>query len=430
MNKVYDLIAVGLGPFNLSLACLAEPIETLDSLFLEQRDEFNWHPGLMLDGVTLQTPFMSDLVTLADPTNPYSFLNYAKQQGKLYQFYIRESFFLLREQYNQYCQWAASQLSNIQFGHKVIHSQFDQTKQLYVLTVESAKQTKTLYCRHLVLGTGPSPYYPPAVQAEDTQLCHATEYLYKRDELVNSKSITVIGSGQSAAEVFYDLLCDIKQHNYQLNWVTRAPRFFPLEYTKLTLEMTSPEYVDYFYNLEQATKQELLAKQRNLYKGINSELINQIYDQLYQLDIQGVNRARLLTNSELIKKQGSKLVFRHSEQQAEFSLHSNQVIMATGFSYQLPDFLSGLMNEINWLDNGCFAVERNYSIDKLQRLFVQNAELHSHGFVTPDLGMACYRNSHILRSILGYAPYPVETQIAFQEFGLPDVVNEKQKQIA
>ena len=104
MNKVYDLIAVGLGPFNLSLACLAEPIETLDSLFLEQRDEFNWHPGLMLDGVTLQTPFMSDLVTLADPTNPYSFLNYAKQQGKLYQFYIRESFFLLREQYNQYCQ--------------------------------------------------------------------------------------------------------------------------------------------------------------------------------------------------------------------------------------------------------------------------------------------------------------------------------------
>ena len=116
--------------------------------------------------------------------------------------------------------------------------------------------------------------------------------------------------------------------------------------------MTSPEYVDYFYNLEQTTKQELLAKQRNLYKGINSELINQIYDQLYQLDIQGVNRARLLTNSELIKKQGSKLVFKHSEQQAEFSLHSNHVIMATGFSYQLPDFLSGLMSEINWQITG------------------------------------------------------------------------------
>ena len=45
MNKVYDLIAVGLGPFNLSLACLAEPIEKLDSLFLEQRDEFNSFTG-------------------------------------------------------------------------------------------------------------------------------------------------------------------------------------------------------------------------------------------------------------------------------------------------------------------------------------------------------------------------------------------------
>ena len=38
-------------------------------------------------------------------------------------------------------------------------------------------------------------------------------------------------------------------HGYRLNWVTRSPRFFPLEYTKLTLEMTSPEYVDYFHAL-------------------------------------------------------------------------------------------------------------------------------------------------------------------------------------
>ena len=54
---------------------------------------------------------------------------------------------------------------------------------------------------------------------------------------------------QSAAEVFYDLLQDIDTYGYQLNWMTRSARFYPLEYTKLTLEMTSPDYVDYFHEL-------------------------------------------------------------------------------------------------------------------------------------------------------------------------------------
>jgi lysine N6-hydroxylase len=53
---------------------------------------------------------------------------------------------------------------------------------------------------------------------------------------------------------------------------------------------------------------------------------------------------------------------------------------------------------------------------------VQNAELHTHGFVTPDLGMAAYRNSCILRDILGREVYPVERSIAFQEFGAPSGV--------
>ncbi len=64
-------------------------------------------------------------------------------------------------------------------------------------------------------------------------------------------------------------------------------------------------------------------------------------------------------------------------------------------------------------------MRRNYSIDVTgQGIYVQNAELHTHGFVTPDLGMAAYRNSYLIREMLGREPYPVEKAIAFQEFGL------------
>jgi hypothetical protein len=43
-DDIYDFIGVGIGPFNLGLACLAQPISELRGLFLEQKSEFNWHP--------------------------------------------------------------------------------------------------------------------------------------------------------------------------------------------------------------------------------------------------------------------------------------------------------------------------------------------------------------------------------------------------
>ncbi|MGU4703679.1 SidA/IucD/PvdA family monooxygenase, partial [Burkholderia cepacia] len=43
-----DVLGIGVGPFNLSLAALLAPLNGLRSLFVERRPEFRWHPGLML----------------------------------------------------------------------------------------------------------------------------------------------------------------------------------------------------------------------------------------------------------------------------------------------------------------------------------------------------------------------------------------------
>src|SRR5262245_43537575 len=98
-DPTYDFAAIGIGPFNLGLACLAAPIEGLRGVFLDKGERFNWHPGLLLQDARLQTPFLADLVTLADPTSRFSFLNYIKEQGRIYSFYIRENFFLTRNEY-------------------------------------------------------------------------------------------------------------------------------------------------------------------------------------------------------------------------------------------------------------------------------------------------------------------------------------------
>ena len=70
---IYDIIGVGIGPFNLGLAALLEPVAEINALFLEQKTQFHWHPGLLIEGTTIQVPFLADLVTMADPSSRFSF---------------------------------------------------------------------------------------------------------------------------------------------------------------------------------------------------------------------------------------------------------------------------------------------------------------------------------------------------------------------
>ncbi|WP_432191254.1 lysine N(6)-hydroxylase/L-ornithine N(5)-oxygenase family protein [Streptomyces sp. bgisy027] len=419
-TKTHDFVGIGLGPFNLGLACLTEPIDELDGVFLESKPDFEWHAGMFLDGAHLQTPFMSDLVTLADPTSPYSFLNYLKEKGRLYSFYIRENFYPLRVEYDDYCRWAAGKLSSIRFGTTVTEVTYQDEDAVYVVRTTAGDVYRA---RHLVLGTGTPPYIPESCRELGGDFLHNSRYLQHKAELQKKESITLVGSGQSAAEIYYDLLSEIDVHGYRLNWVTRSPRFFPLEYTKLTLEMTSPEYVDYFRELPEATRYRLTAEQKGLFKGIDGDLINEIFDLLYQKNLGGPVPTRLLTNSSL---NGAKyengtytLSFRQEEQGKDFDLDSQGLVLATGYKYAEPEFLTPVKDRLVHDSQGNFDVARNYAIDVTGRgVFLQNAGVHTHSITSPDLGMGPYRNAYIIRELLGTEYYPVEKTIAFQEFSV------------
>ncbi|GIH71522.1 lysine N(6)-hydroxylase/L-ornithine N(5)-oxygenase family protein [Sphaerimonospora thailandensis] len=427
--STHDFIAIGLGPYNLGLACLTEPIDELGGLFLERKPDFDWHPGMLLDSATMQTPFIADLVTLADPTSPYSFLNYLKETGRLYPFYIREIFYQLRGEYVAYCRWAAAKLRTIRFQHEVTSVTYETADGCYVVraTRTDTGETTEHRARRLVLGTGTPPHLPDGCAGLGGDLVHSAGYLDARESLRAKDSITVVGSGQSAAEIYRDLLADIESYGYRLNWVTRSPRFFPLEYTKLTLEMTSPEYVDYFHALPEDTRYRLETEQKGLYKGIDAELINDIFDLLYQKTVGGPIPTRLMTNTALRGASYGNgeytLRLRHEEQERDFSLVTQGLVLATGYRYQPPAFLEPVRDRIRWDRHGRVDVARNYSIDVTGRgIFLQNGGTHTHSVTSPDLGMGPYRNSWIIRELLGREHYPIEKAIAFQEFGAPEAV--------
>ncbi|MDY5786467.1 lysine N(6)-hydroxylase/L-ornithine N(5)-oxygenase family protein [Corynebacterium sp.] len=431
----FDIVGVGIGPFNLGLAALAQPlVDTgeLTAAFFDQRPSFRWHPGMMLDNATIQVPFLADLVTMADPTSEYSFLNYLKVAGRLHRFYIRESFFPLRSEYSDYCAWVDSRLSTTHWGTTVIsvspapRSLVESTGARWLVELSDGRR---VLARHVVSGVGTEPFVPTelagALHSHSHPIAvHSANYLDARDSLLTVDSVTVIGSGQSAAEIYADLLPRAVATGKRVDWLTRSPRFFPMEYTKLTLEMTSPEYAAYFRSLPSSMRDDLNWANRGLYNGISAETINSIYDTLYQLDLSHDLKThtslRAGVSVRYQRRHGDTLEFEleHLET-ATCSTYSTQAaVLCTGYkSAQIPDFLEPSRHALNLDVAGRFDLDDNFAADGASSLFVLNADEHLISLNGPDLGMGPWRNSIVLRAITGREIYPVEQSIAFQDFG-------------
>ncbi len=53
-------------------------------------------------------------------------------------------------------------------------------------------------------------------------------------------------------------------------------------------------------------------------------------------------------------------------------------------------------------------------------LFVQNAELHTHGVGAPDLGLGAWRSATILNTLTNGRAYHLPDTTAHTRFGVPD----------
>lgn len=425
-ETIHDLVGIGIGPFNLGLACLSEPVEEVDAVFLDSREGFSWHHGMMLEEATIQVPFLADLVSMADPTSEFSFLNWLKHTGRLYPFYIREDFHPLRSEYDAYCRWAAERLGSLRWGRQVESVEHSPEQDLFTVKAVTSEGVELHRGRNVVLGIGTAPYVPTALRGLSGPVRHSAQYLRDREDILDAGSIAVVGSGQSAAEIYLDLLEAQPERGYRLDWITRSPRFFPMEDTKLTLEMTSPEYTDHFHGLSEPLRDQLVQEQRGLYKGISMALIDRIYETLYRLSAHAEVPTALLTGTEVTaaQRQGQDgdylLSLRHGQLGESSRRRTEQLILATGYAPREPQVLSPVEHLLRRDAAGRLAVARDYHVDSLGgRIFVQNAEEHTHGLTAPDLGMGAWRNSSILASVTGREVYPLERRIAFQDFGIP-----------
>ncbi len=428
---IYDAIGIGIGPFNLGLAALTDEMNDLDILLFDRKEEFNWHPGMLIDGTTLQVPFFADLVSMADVKNKYSFLNYLQVHGRMYHFYFLEKFHIPRKEYNHYCKWVSDQLNSCRFGYEVIEVSSLETSEgefVYAVHVQEVKtlETETYFARHLVMGIGSVPAVPENFKsALGETVFHSSEFMKKKPTALEGKSISVIGSGQSAAEIFLDLAKEQEQHDYDLSWYTRSDGFFPMEYSKLGLEYFSPDYTEFFYNLPQEKKDKVLQKQDLLYKGISAETISEIYDVLYEKSIGNQGTAlHLQAMSEIsqlvIKGEGCLGMGHHTITNEPFDFESEIIVLGTGYKQTIPSFLpeSFLLKD----EKGRLIITKDYRLmmkdSNQNNIFIQNGELHTHGVGAPDLGLGAHRNAVIINQIANREEYQVQSHNVFQSFGI------------
>lgn len=442
-----DLLGVGTGPFNLSLAALADGVPDLRTAFLEQRAAFHWHPGLLIEGATLQVPFLADLVTLVDPTSPWSFLNYLRTRERLFPFYFAERFHIHRAEYDAYLRWVSGRLPSCRFGHRVDTVRWDAERDAFEVTftrtaLEGAARagvngqaTGRLHARHLAVGIGTAPRIPeplrPLTADPAAPVLHSADYLAHRDRLLAARHVTVVGAGQSGAEVLLDLLRSRPEGREGLTWLARSPAFAPMEYSKLGLEQFTPDYTRYFHGLPEPTRDRLLPSQWQLYKGIDAETLGGIHDELYRRTLDGGWPDVALTPGVAVtgaRRSGGRLelALEHAQQATRARLATDAVVLATGYEERpLDGLLAPLHRYLERDASGRPRIDESYrlALDPSAvsgSVFVQNAERHTHGVGAPDLGLAAWRSAVILNTVTARAAYPLPPRTAFTTFGLPE----------
>lgn len=437
-----DLVGIGIGPFNLSLAALAHPLGDLDTAFYEQQPAFHWHPGLLIDGATLQVPFLADLVTLADPANPWSFLNYLKTRERLFPFYFAERFHIQRAEYDAYCRWVSENLPTLHFGHQIDAVRWNPERDLFEVDytqLDSDGEAEALgrtYTKNIVLGIGTAPHIPeplkPLAEAPTVPVIHSADYLDHRETLLTADHITVIGSGQSGAEIFLDLLRARPVGHEKIHWLARTEAFAPMEYSKLGLEHFTPDYTRYFHALPEAVRDGLVPHQWQLHKGIDADTIAAIHDELYRRTLHGGWPDAVLTPGVSVRTAGRvattrvELHLEHLQQGTRYRLTTDAVVLATGYRERPLDQLIGALDPYIRKDSSARPrIDEQYRLvldpsitGAGSNIYVQNAERHTHGIGAPDLGLAAWRSATILNTLTGRTRYPLPHRTAFTTFGL------------
>jgi len=414
-----DVVGIGIGPSNLSLAALLEGHREVHARFFERRPEFQWHPGLLFSGAAIQVSFIKDLVTLADPTSRFSFLSFLKAQGRLYRFLNAEFERVDRREFNQYFRWVCAQLDSLHFGRTVDAVTLQDGEMVVQVGSERIRS------RHLVLGVGSVPSLPQCVLPHlGETVFHGSEYL-DRDPAIAGSRVMVVGGGQTGAEVVEWILSHRERLPRELWWISRRTNFLPLDESPFANELFTPSYTRFFSGLSEPVRRGLVATQKMASDGISPRTLTRLTQRLYDLEFLDPSQAKchLWPGHELrgISQEDGCWKVDAADLAADRCriVRADIVVLCTGSATALPPCVSGLASQL--VDaSGKLHFNPDYSVvwnaAPKNRIYIQNIDRTVWGIADPNLSLMAWRSAVIVNSLLGREAYDTTDSLPLVEW--------------
>ena len=88
-----------------------------------------------------------------------------------------------------------------------------------------------------------------------------------------------------------------------------------------------------------------------------------------------------------------------------YSINADIIILATGFTTKLPDFLSNLKSKFIFDNENRPSVNKDYSLEGEfgeNQIYVMNYSRHGHGIADPQTSLMSWRSAIIANSLLEY----------------------------
>lgn len=419
-----DIIGIGFGPANLSLAIALRDALVGGSLrpsfrFIERQDRFGWHRAMMLPGADMQISFVKDLVSLRDPTSPFSFLNYLHVKGRLTTFLNLKTFNPSRVEYNDYLSWAAEHFADTVSYGETVETVCPETRdgRLAAFVVEAKDGSGTRRsrrCRHLVVAAGGDPAVPEpfAAHLRDRRVIHSSWYLPGIAQALGAPRldgpeprILVVGGGQSAVEIVTDL--GQRYPRARIDLAIRASALKPADDSPFVNEIFDPASVDRIHNAPPELRAELIAAHRSTnYAVVDADLIQAFYATLYEQEVSGHARYRLLRNTQATALEatgeGLRATLRDTVAGTEERQAYAAIVCATGYQRAaLPTILEPLRPFL-----ASETADRHYRLplhpsEPRVSLHLQGFSEPTHGLTETLLSILPVRAGAITRTILG-----------------------------
>ncbi|MEO6504360.1 MAG: SidA/IucD/PvdA family monooxygenase [Jatrophihabitantaceae bacterium] len=357
-TREVELLAVGAGPSNLGLAVALEelaPDLADNALIIDRNPTIEWQSGLLLPWAKSQVSFLKDLVTLRNPRSRFSFLNFLKSTGRLDDFINLGHQSPYRLEISAYLNWVAESLAKVklELGQDCLSIKARRsTSGALTGWVATMADGSSITSRYLVIAAGRDPNIPPALAGlPANRVIHSTRYRPAVAELQKQLPyrLALIGSSQSAAEVFRALRSDLPDSD--VAWVMRSigPTADPS--SKFTNELYYPSYVDEFYDTpvdgRTLIRQELY---KTNYSCMTPAMLQSLYTDFYRDRLDGRHDRRLITLTEVTaaREEDGEVVLELTDRRtgAVTELRRDMVFLGTGFSWQPPKLIQGLADAI------------------------------------------------------------------------------------